>query len=222
MKFVATFVVVLVASASALNSAQYTFANTKLTSFENALSSQVSNTTNSIVSALNNEFSYLQKLKTNVLNSVNALGNTQVTADVTNLINSIGAEIVAKFNPQAIASSILAPYLAKFANWYAQVSAEVTALNTTTPPVSLACLKSVQGSINGNITDLTSRVTSTFNQQLSTIKARFSALNTAINTDISKIDANIAKSCGNSSPCAAGVIEASLKAVNAKANAYIQ
>lgn len=187
MKVFAFFVAVLVASAGASDTPEFTYANRQLQNVQQSVVAQVNTAKNSIRQALYNEFGWLQNLAGTQLKTVTAVGNATLTADVTDVVNSIGAQIIATFNPTAIATSILAPYLAVFTNWYKQVSSGIASLNTTNPPVSLACLKAEESSIKGNFTALANLARNDVTKQLSAINVRFRTLNAAIKADLASI-----------------------------------
>lgn len=206
MKVAAVLIALVVVSASALDTAEFTLANSKLQKLKDAVVVQVSSAQNALSTAVWVELSYLLEIKSQVMSEVTMLGSTQLVNDVTALINSITAKITAKFYPDTLAQSILAPYGAVFSAWYARLSSDIATLNSTNPPVKIACLKAVQGSINGNITDLTSRIGNKVNQQLTIIQSRFDALNIQINADLAGINNNIGDTCGSDFTCAAGVV----------------
>jgi hypothetical protein len=221
MKLVALFVAVLAVGSSALNTAEFTLANAELQALKNAVVAQVAAAQKILSSAFWAEFATLQGIEGQVLTEVNALGSAQLTTDVTALINSIAAKISAKFYPDTVAQTILAPYNAVFSAWYTRISNDIAALNSATPPVNIACLKSVQPSINANITDLTSRIVNKVNQQLAIIQPLFNALNVNINNDLAGVYNNVVSTCGSDSACSVKLVESVLPSVSTKADAYI-
>lgn len=203
MKFVALFLAVLVASSSALDTAEFTFANSRLQKLKDAVTVQVTNAQDSISHAFWAELSFLMEVRAQVLSEVKKIGNAKVLTDVTALIDSITAKVTAKFSPNTLAQNILAPYVNVLTSWYAKISKDIAVLNSAKAPVKIACLKTVQASINGNITDLPPRVGNKISQQLATIQSRFNAVNTQINAALVGLQTTVATACGLDSACAA-------------------
>jgi len=221
MKVFAIFVAVLVASAAA-DSAEFTFANQILQSVEQMVVAQINVATTAISTAVNNDLVMFQNFGNSFISLVKATGNAPLLVQANALVNTISAQIAANFNPATVASSILAPYQAILANWYAQVSKQIATLNTANPPVNLACLQSVQSSINGSATNLTKIASNDVTQQLNVINARFTTLNNQMKTNLASLQQQITSTCGSNLLCASLIVGSNIPSINTMALASIQ